>query len=133
MESRHAVIVHLDTSVLVDALTGPRRSLPALERTVGAGHVIAISTLVIYEWLRGPRTAEEIDDQELLLPHAEARGFGSAEASRAAALYRTFKRARGRDMDIAIAACAIEHGAHLWTLNPTDVRDLPGVKLYKPA
>jgi predicted nucleic acid-binding protein len=127
------VIVHLDTSVLIDALTGPRRSLAALERTVAAGHVIEISALALYEWLRGPRTAEELEDQESLLSSAGARGFGEAEARRAAELYRTMKRARGRDLDIAIAACALEHGAQVWTLNPDDIRDIPGLKLHRPA
>jgi len=126
------MIVHLDTSVLVDALTGPRRSLAALERTVAGGHVIATSALALYEWWRGPRTAEELADQETLLPPAEARGFGPAEARRAAELSRTLKRARGRDMDIAIAACALEHAAVIWTLNPDDFRDMPGLTLYTP-
>lgn len=126
------MIVHLDTSVLVDALTGPRRSLPALRRTVATGHIVAISSLVLYEWLRGPRTSEEVDDQELLLPAGDSRGFGLAEARRAAALYHALKRARGRVADIAIAACALEHGAHLWTLNPGDFKDIPGLSLYNP-
>ena len=47
MESALAVIVHLDTSVLIDSLVGPRRSLAALERTVMQGHVIATSTLAL--------------------------------------------------------------------------------------
>ncbi len=127
------MILHLDTSVLVDALSGPRRSLGALERTVVSGHVIATSALALYEWLRGPRTAGEIADQEALIASADARAFGFAEAARAASLYRALKRARGRDMDIAIAACALEHGAHLWTLNSADFKDLPGLKLYTPA
>ena len=127
------MIVHLDTSVIVDALTGVRRSAASLERTVVRGHVIATSTLALYEWLRGPRTADEIEDQEALLPSGEARGFGPTEAARAADLYRSLKRARGRDMDIAIAACALEHGARLWTLNPGDFRDMPGLELYDPA
>ena len=127
------MIVHLDTSVLVDALTGRRRSFAALERTVADGHVMAASSLVLYEWLRGPRVPAELEDQEALLPLAEARGFGATEASRAASLCRTLKRARGRDMDIAIAACAIEHGARLWTLNPADFRDMPGLVLHEPA
>jgi predicted nucleic acid-binding protein len=32
--------------------------------------------------------------------------------------------ARGRDVDLAIAACALEHGARLWTLNRTDFKDV---------
>lgn len=127
------MIVHLDTSVLVDALTGPRRSLAALEQVVSRGHVIASSSLALYEWLRGPRTAEELEDQEAIVPLDAARVFGAAESRRAAALYRAVKRARGRDMDIAIAACAIEHGAHLWTLNPAHFRDLPGVELFEAS
>ena len=122
--------IHLDTSVLVDALTGPRHSLAPLERTIAAGHVLAASTLVLYEWLRGPRTDDELADQEALLPAATAREFGASEAARAARMYRSLNRARGRDMDIAIAACAIEHGARLWTLNPDDFRDLAGLELY---
>jgi len=122
--------VHVDTSVLVDALTGPRRSLAQLERVVRAGHVIGISTLVLYEWRRGPRSEQEIADQESLLPAIEACPFGSHEADAAARIYRELRRARGRDMDIAIAACAIERGARLWTLNPDDFRDLPGLELY---
>jgi len=103
-----------------------------MERTIAAGHVLATSTLVIYEWLRGPRTDDELADQEAVLPAAAAREFGPSEAATAARTYRSLTRARGRDMDIAIAACAIEHGARLWTLNPDDFRDLPGLDLYDP-
>lgn len=133
MEPARRVTVHLDTSVLVDALTGPRRSFRSLERTVSAGHVIAMSALALYEWRRGPRTAEEVGDQEALLPAAGACPFGADEAAAAAAISGRLKRARGRDMDIAIAACAVERGARLWTLNPDDFRDIPGLQLYEPA
>jgi predicted nucleic acid-binding protein len=124
------VTIHLDTSIIIDALTGPRRTLTRLERTVAAGHVLTISTLVLYEWLRGPRSEEELTYQESLFPAVDAREFGPQEAAAAAAMYHTLKRARGRDMDIAIAACAIAQGARLWTLNPDDFRDLPGLQLY---
>ncbi len=126
------MIVHLDTSVLVDALTGPRRSLRALERTVAAGHVIAASALVLYEWRRGPRTVDEVTDADELLTPADAWPFGTDEAIRAAQWYQQLARARGRDMDLAIAACAVEHGASLWTLNPADFRDIPGLALFSP-
>jgi tRNA(fMet)-specific endonuclease VapC len=132
MEPTGSMIVHLDTSVLVDALTGRRRSLPALLHAVDQGHVIATSSLALYEWRRGPRAPEELEDLEALLPTETARPFGPAEAARAADLYRALSRSRGRDMDIAIAACALEHGARLWTLNPGDFRDLPGLSLYEP-
>jgi predicted nucleic acid-binding protein len=35
-------------------------------------------------------------------------------------------------MDIAIAACARQQRARLWTLNPRDFRDLRGLDLYEP-
>jgi predicted nucleic acid-binding protein len=36
-------------------------------------------------------------------------------------------------MDIAITASAIEQGARLWSLNPADFRDIPGLQLFDPA
>ena len=59
--------------------------------------------------------------------------FGPAEAARAAHLYVSLPRGRGREIDLAIAACALTLGARLWTLNPRDFRDLPGLELYEAA
>ena len=50
--------------------------------------------------------------------------FAEVEASLAADI-RRLRRARGRELDIAIAACALSRGAHLWTLNRADFRDIP--------
>jgi predicted nucleic acid-binding protein len=122
-------MVHLDTSALVDALTGPRRSLDALTALVDEGHRLGLSAIVLYEWLRGPRTPADIDAQEALLPGAAAVPFGSAEAQLSAQLYTRVARARGRELDLAIAACALAHDAALWTLNPADFRDIPGLRL----
>jgi predicted nucleic acid-binding protein len=36
-------------------------------------------------------------------------------------------------MDLAIAACAIAREAELWTLNPADFEDIPGLRLYGEA
>ena len=55
--------------------------------------------------------------------------FGPREEAPAAALSRTIRRPRGREIDLAIAACAIAEGAALWTLNPADVADVPGLRL----
>jgi predicted nucleic acid-binding protein len=45
-------------------------------------------------------------------------------------LYSSVKRARGREIDLAIAACAMVHGAALWTDNPRDFSDLPDLRLF---
>ena len=53
----------------------------------------------------------------------------SVEAEIAAKLYRQISRPRGREMDLAIAACAIAFEIPLWTLNRKDFADIPGLKL----
>jgi predicted nucleic acid-binding protein len=122
-------MIHLDTSALITALTGPRRGAPTLRGFIADGMRLGISTLVLYEWWRGPRNRQELDDQETLLPAAAAFPFGVREAQLAAELYGRVKRPRQREIDIAIAACAIAQGAALWTLNPADFRDIPGLEL----
>lgn len=123
------MIVRIDTSALVDALTGPRASLHRLTELVEAGHRIAISSLVFFEWRRGPRTRQELKAQEALLPSEQVLAFTHVEAALAADLYAKVSRVRGREIDLAIAACALGHGAALWTLNPADYKDIPGLTL----
>ena len=123
------MIVHVDTSALIDALTGPRRSLDDLIRLVDEGHRLILSTIVLYEWWRGPRTRAELAGQQELFPPEAAVRFGVEEAVLAARLYREMPRARGREVDLAIAACAIANAAAFWTLNPGDFRDIPGLRL----
>lgn len=125
--------VHVDTSFLVHAFTGRFAGLDALEAAVDRGDRLAVSTLVLFEWLRGPRTADELRLQEAFAPGAHAVPFGPAEAVRAARLYAGVRRARQREADVAIAACAIEHEAALWTLNVKDFADIPDLRLYAPA
>src|SRR5262249_8763251 len=122
-------MIHLDTTALIDALTGDRRSLPRLRQAIERGERVLVSTLVLYEWLRGPRRPEELADQELLFPSASAVGLGPSEAAAAARLYKHVKRARGREIDLAIAACAIAQKSALWTLNREDFADIPGLTL----
>lgn len=122
-------MIHLDTSALVDALTGPQRSARRLRAFVDSGERPVITCIVLYEWLRGPRLPEEIAVQEALFPAVAALPFGPAEAALAARLYWRVARPRSRAVDLAIAACAIVQGASLWTLNPGDFRDVPGLTL----
>lgn len=123
------MIVHVDTSALVDALTGPRRSLDKLIALTDQGHRLMLSTIVLYEWLRGPRTRAELAAQEELFPAGGAVAFGAEEAAVAAGLYQRLTRARGREVDLAVAACALTNNGAVWTLNRADFRDIPGLRL----
>lgn len=124
-------MIVLDTSVLVEALGGSGTLRDALREAVAGGHRMAIPTLVLYEWLRGPRVAEELQAQEALFPSSDAIPFGADEARVAADLYRQLGRARGREIDLAIAACALSWQARLWTLNGADFEDIPGLQLFR--
>lgn len=120
-------MIHLDTSVLVDALSGPRRSAPQLRAAIERGERVNFAAIALYEWLRGPRLREEVAAQEALFPSTLCVPFGPSEAGLAARLYRQVRRPRGREIDLAIAACAMSQRATLWTLNPRDFRDIPGL------
>ena len=121
--------VHVDTSALVDSLTGSRRSLDRLIELTEDGHRLAISALVLSEWLRGPRSHADLSAQETLFPAEGVIAFGAAEAATASQIYRQVPQPRGRELDLAIAACAIANGAALLTLNPEDFQDIPGLRL----
>ena len=88
-----------------------------------------VPTMVLFEWWRGPRLDSELAIQEALFPTNTAIEFGVQEARVAARLYRRVTRARGREIELAIAACAIAREMPLWTLNRKDFADIPGLKL----
>jgi predicted nucleic acid-binding protein len=121
--------VLVDTSILVESLTGPRQLYPSLWRALDRGQKLQIPTIVLYEWRRGPRTEPEIAIQEVLFPSESAIVFGVHEAVIAARLYRQVSRSRGRELDLTIAACAIAREIPLWTLNRGDFEDIPGLAL----
>jgi predicted nucleic acid-binding protein len=123
-------VIVLDTSLLVEGLTGQKRSAPAIRNALMEGERILVPALVLYEWFRGPRLAEELAAQEALFPAASAIPFGPEEAALTAEIYRAVSRPRGREIDLAIAACALVRGAYLWTLNSADFRDVPRIRLY---
>jgi predicted nucleic acid-binding protein len=126
------MLIHVDTSVLVDAFTGPRRSLGRFEKVTRAGEVVTFCTVVLYEWLRGPRTDDEVETVNAFFQTERVAAFREREAKTAATLYRQVKRARQRQADLAIAACAIEQGASLWTLDAEDFDDIAGLTLFRP-
>ena len=126
-------MIVLDTSVLIDGLTGLKRSGPAIRGSLAEGERILLPALVLHEWLRGPRLDEELAAQEALFPANSAIPFGPEEAIISAGLYRAVRRPRSREIDLAIAACAIVREAPIWTLNHAAFADVPGLRLYGPT
>lgn len=124
-------MIFLDTSVLIEAVTSVEGSAvrSRLRSLIASGERVAVSALVYYEFLRGPRVPAELALQEAWFPSREAFAFGPDEATVSARLYRAVPRARGREVDLAIAACAIVHDAFVWTLNSKDFADIPKLRL----
>jgi predicted nucleic acid-binding protein len=120
-------VIIVDTSSLIDSLVGPKRSAPMMRSLIEDGERLALPTLVLYEWWRGPRRSEELAAQEALFPTETALPFESEQAGLASRLYRLVGRPRGREVDLAIAAHAIGRDAMLWTLNSDDFDDIPGL------
>jgi len=124
-------MIVVDTSTLIDSLSGPRRSAATLRRLIEEGERLVVPTLVLYEWWRGPRLDEELAAQEALFPRAAALEFGAVEAAVASRLHVSLPRPRGREIDLAVAAHALAADATLWTLNRRDFADLPGLHLLE--
>ena len=122
-------MIVVDTSALVDSLTGPKRSAGKLRQLIEGGERLLLPALVLYEWRRGPRLPEELAAQEALLPSEAALPFGPLEAAQAGRLYGSVPSPRGREIDLAIAAHALLQDAALWTLDTRDFADIPGLEL----
>ena len=125
-------MILLDTSMLLDSLTGTRRSAAGLRRAIELGERIQLPTLVLFEWLRGPRLPEELEAQEALFPREQSIPFGPREAALAADLYGRVRNPRRRELDLAIAAYASGVDAELWTLNPQDVEGVADLRRHAP-
>ncbi len=88
-------MICLDTSVLVEGLGAGGSLREAMQETIAGGKRLVVPSLVLYEWLCGPRLEAELRAQEALFPAAEAIPFGPEEARLAAELYWRVKRSRG--------------------------------------
>lgn len=122
-------MILVDTSALVLSLTADRPQAPKLYEFLERGERLALPALVLYEWKRGPRHAGELAVQEDLFPSERALPFDHRAATVAAELYSRVQGARQRSVDLAIAATALASGAMLWTVNPRDFADIPGLEL----
>jgi predicted nucleic acid-binding protein len=124
-------LIFLDTSVLVESFTGSQPLLGSFRKMIRQNERLAISSVVLYEWVRGPRFPQELELQEAAFPSESIATFSAEDATIAGRLYRSVQRPRGREVDLMIAACAIRHDAELWTLNAADFKDIPDLRLLR--
>ncbi len=82
-------MICLDTSVLVEGLGAGGSLREAMQETIAGGKRLVVPSLVLYEWLCGPRLEAELRAQEALfraatlLPAAAGvLGHGAEEAAR---------------------------------------------------
>lgn len=115
----------------MESFSGSRPLLNSFRALITQNELLALSSIVFHEWLRGPRLRQELDLQERAFPENAIRAFGPEEAVIAARLYRSVQRPRGREIDIMIAASAVRYDAELWTLNIADFKDIPGLRLLR--
>lgn len=125
-------MILLDTSVLIATFTEPATLRPVYRRVLRERHRLVTSTLVLFEWMRGPRHPDELAAVKFAFPPTHIISFGVEEAARAGALYGNVSSPRRREMDLAVAATALVWEADIWTLNPADFRDIPGLRLFTP-
>ena len=63
---------------------------------VEQGHRVVLSSLVLYEWLRGPRKIAELSAQEEIVPREAVIPFDVEAAALAAELYTRVRAHAGR-------------------------------------
>ncbi len=121
-------MIHLDTNYLIHALRTGSAEADALERLLGDGESVGLSSIVWAEFCCGgssvPITAEDRQQVETLV--GQPVGFDGDHALLAAELFNAGRRHRGSLPDAMIAAVAIRAGATLATANRNDFRPFAG-------
>lgn len=110
-------MTHFDIWAPVGALTGRPTAAPALRRLIVDGNRLLWPRSCSTNGAADPARPTRSPDHEAFVPAASPVAFGTREAAIAADLCARMPRARRREINIAIAACAIVHGAASWSLN----------------
>ncbi len=109
-------MIHVDTSFLIDALTGGSPAASKLDAWVAADQIIAMSAVAWTEFLCGPLDARAAS---LASGIVERRVDYTAEMGAVAArLFNKTGRRRNSLPDCMIAAAAIAEGTAIATGNP---------------
>lgn len=122
-------IYHVDTDVLIYAISmrGPERQ--RVEKLLASETVIEISSLVWYEFARGPRTPEQLAVVRGMFNDRGVIPFSEELAETAADQFRRLGSPRKRAADIAIGVVARSRNAILLTRNSRDFAGIDGLDL----
>ena len=124
---------HIDADFLVHAL-GSRGSAWRRLRKLNEEDVeLEISAIAWYEFVRGPRSPEQIAVARSLFQEEAVIAFSEAHAEHAADVFRLLGSPRRRAADIAIGVTAIDRDAALLTGNSRDYSGIDGLVLEPMA
>jgi len=120
---------HLDTDFLIYALSnaGPeRKQLLALAESDAE---IQISSIAWYEFVRGPRTPDQISIARSFFFEDGIIPFSEALASLSGEIFRQLGSPRRKSADIPIGVTAAAMDAVLLTRNSNDFAGIPDLKV----
>ncbi len=123
-------MILLDTSALIDSLTGSQRLGPALRSALARGRRMRIPTPVLFEWPRSPQAAR-VSATGSFVPVRRGRAVRSlrgASSGRAVPFRQTPKIARSRSRDRGI-----RDYARCGTLDPGPERHRGHTRLTHPC
>jgi predicted nucleic acid-binding protein len=122
-------LFHVDTDFLVFAVTvrGPERR--RMTKLLDSESPIEASSLVWYEFARGPRTPEQLAVARDIFGSEGIVPFSEELAEAAADQFRRLGSPRKRAADIAIGVVARSRNAVLLTRNARDFAGLDGLML----
>jgi predicted nucleic acid-binding protein len=123
------VRTHLDTDLLVYALSVPGPERERLNALAESESVIELSAVAWYEFSRGPRTPEQIAVARSLFPDDGVVPFSEALAALSAEVFKRLGSPRRRAADIAIGVTAAAMDAVLLTRNARDFAGIPDLRL----
>lgn len=122
--------VAVGTDVVVGLLRGHRASEAAVEAAMYIfGRTPAISSLTRFELERGPRDARGRQRLEALLSGWPVWPFASGDAASAASLAGA-PGCRAGELDLLVAAVAVEREAPLLTHAAPTFRRIPGLRVW---
>ncbi len=123
-------MIHLDTNLMVDAVTAGSPHVKLLREWLSEGKKLGTSAVAWSEFCNGPHSREQKDAVFALLEKRVA-DFTLKQAEEASRLFHLTGRRRGSHADCMIAAAAMNLGIPVATRNISDFqRFVPyGLKL----